>query len=56
VPNPIHLVLTVGRWNNVDFHDFLKEFAQSQSHQSVAANHPIGFARRPLRIVVSYRR
>jgi len=35
---------------------FLEEFAQSQSHQSVAAGRPVGFVGRPPSIVVSDRR
>jgi len=52
----LYFALTVGSRDDVDFQVFLEEFAQSQSHQSVAAGRPVGFARRPPRIVVSDRR
>lgn len=53
----LYFALTVGSRDDVDFHVFLEEFVQSQSHQTVAAtSRPIGFARRPPRIIVSDRR
>jgi len=52
----LYFALTVGSRDDVDFQVFLEEFAQSQSHQSVATDRPIGFVGRPPRIVVSDRR